>query len=154
ALELTRDNLTGMAINTSASPSIAGSPDDSPRVGSEAAPLTDSAIMSAETARGQRPRITADDGALQPRLSPERRSTVTGSGALQPRLSPERRSTVTGSGALRPRLNGERSSTTTDDRLIEPHVSLSLDDPSPEGTTRKTLKERDAELKKALESLR
>ncbi|KAF4666845.1 hypothetical protein FOZ61_009168 [Perkinsus olseni] len=190
ALELTRDNLTGMVINTSASPSIAGSPDESPRVGSEAAPPTDSDIMSAETARGERPRITADDGALQPRLSPERRSTVTGSGALQPRLSPERRSTVTGSralqprlsperrstvtgsgafqprlsperrstvtgsGALQPRLNGEWSSTTTDDRLIEPRVSLSLDAPSPEGTTRKSLKERDAELKKALESLR
>ncbi|KAF4707687.1 hypothetical protein FOZ62_032214, partial [Perkinsus olseni] len=153
ALELTRDNLTGMTINTSASPSIAGSPDDSPRVGSEAAPPTDSDIMSAETARGERPSITADDGTLQPPLAGEWRSTATGSGALQPRLSPERRSTVTGSGALQPRLNGERSSTTTD-RLIEPRVSLSLDGPSPGGTTRKSLKERDAELKKALESLR
>ncbi|KAF4757640.1 hypothetical protein FOZ63_011701, partial [Perkinsus olseni] len=136
ALELTRDNLTGMAINTSESPSIAGSPDESPRVGSEAAPPTDSDIMTAETARGERPSITADDGALQPPLAGERRSTVTGSGALQPRL------------------NGERSSTTTDDRLIEPRVSLLLDAPRPEGTTRKSLKERDAELKKALESLR
>ncbi|KAF4757621.1 hypothetical protein FOZ63_018266, partial [Perkinsus olseni] len=137
ALELTRDNLTGMAINTSESPSIAGSPDDSPRVGSEAAPPTDSDIMSAETARGERPSITANDATLQPPLAGEWRSTAT-----------------TGSGALQPRLNGERSSTTTDDRLIEPRVSLSLDDRSPEGTTRKSLKERDAELKKALETLR